>query len=306
VDWQTVEPGMAGAIAGQRLPESFLHTTRQYYFPLAKRIAERSCQSDGALVIGISGAQGTGKSTLAEFLRVMLQTGSDMKCAVLSLDDIYLTRKERQVLANDVHPLLQTRGVPGTHDVRLGIDTIGRLTTARPGEKVRVPRFDKSEDDRAPEKYWDAYPGGAGVVLFEGWCIGALPESGASLLDPVNALERNEDSDGRWRRYVNDTLAGSYQQLFGLIDHLVMLRAPSMDCIFEWRWLQEKKLAATKKGHGRALMDQQQVRRFIQHYERITRHIQQEMPARADWVFNLAPDHSIESMCDSFHNHLKL
>jgi len=296
MEWQVVEPGIGGAIAGQQLPEGFLQAVHHYYFPLAERIAERSHQADRTLVIGINGAQGTGKSTLAELLRIMLQAGSGIRCAVLSLDDIYLTRKERQRLAKDIHPLLQTRGVPGTHDVLLGVNTIGRLIHAQPGEKVLVPRFDKAEDDRAPEEHWDAYSGGADVVLFEGWCVGALPEPEVSLLDPVNTLEQSEDSDGRWRRYVNDTLADSYQQLFGLIDHLVMLRAPSMHCIFEWRWLQEQKLAAAKKGHGRGLMDQQQVQLFMQHYERITRYILQEMPNRAERVFNLAPDHSIESV----------
>jgi len=226
----------------------------------------------------------------------MLQVGSGIKCAVLSLDDIYLTLKERQVLANTIHPLLRTRGVPGTHDVQLGVNTISRLIHSRPGETILIPRFDKAGDDRAPDEHWGAYPGGVDVVLFEGWCVGARPEPGVSLQDPVNALEKSEDSDGRWRRYVNDTLAGSYQQLFGLIDYLVMFRAPSMHCIFEWRWLQEQKLAATKKGHGRGLMDQQQVQRFMQHYERITRYILQEMPGRADRVFNLASDHSIESV----------
>jgi len=296
MDWQAVEPGIVRAIAEQQLPECFLNTAQHYYFPLAKRIAEHSRQTGRTLVIGISGAQGTGKSTLADILRIMLQAGSDTKCAVLSLDDFYLTRKERQILANKIHPLLQTRGVPGTHDVQLGINTISRLIRSRPGETILVPRFDKAEDDRAPEEYWGAYPGGANVVIFEGWCVGALPETESSLRDPINALEHSEDSDGRWRRYINDTLAGSYQQLFGLIDYLVMLRAPSMHCIFEWRWLQEQKLAATKKGQGRGLMNQQQVQRFMQHYERITRYILQEMPGRADQVFNLGSDHSIQSV----------
>ncbi|GMQ87523.1 MAG: kinase [Gammaproteobacteria bacterium] len=296
MEWRAVESGIAGAIAGQQLPESFPDTVRRYYFPLAQCIAQRSARAGRALVIGINGAQGTGKSTLAEFLRIMLQSGSDIKCAVLSLDDIYLTRKQRQELADTVHPLLLTRGVPGTHDVQLGINTIRRLMHARPGETISVPRFDKAEDDRAPEEHWDVFPGGADVVLFEGWCVGALPESEASLRDPINALEQKEDGDGRWRHYVNATLVDSYQQLFGLIDYLVMLKAPSMHCIFEWRWLQEKKLAVNKQDFGSSLMDRQQIQRFVQHYERLTRHILQEMPTRADRVFGLAPDHSIESV----------
>ena len=40
-------------------------------------------------------------------------------------------------LADDVHPLLAVRGVPGTHDVKLAIDTLERLIEQR-GAGVRA------------------------------------------------------------------------------------------------------------------------------------------------------------------------
>jgi D-glycerate 3-kinase len=118
------------------------------------------------------------------------------------------------------------------------------------------------------------------------------------LLEPVNELERLEDADGRWRGYVNEQLAGSYRQLFACVDVLLMLRAPSFDCVFEWRRLQERKLAAKVGAQGvpagrSQVMDDAALRRFIMHFERITRHLQEEMPARADLVAQLDADRRI-------------
>jgi pantothenate kinase-related protein Tda10 len=68
------------------------------------------------LVVGLTGPQGSGKSTLAARLPDLL-AAAGLNAGVLALDDLYLTKAERQRLAADVHPLFATRGVPGTHDV---------------------------------------------------------------------------------------------------------------------------------------------------------------------------------------------
>ena len=83
-------------------------------------------QGGHPLVLGICGAQGSGKSTLAEALAERLERDG-LACAVLSLDDLYLTRAERERLARGVHPLLATRGPPGTHDTSLGIAVLDAL-----------------------------------------------------------------------------------------------------------------------------------------------------------------------------------
>ncbi len=237
------------------------------------------------VVIGLCGAQGSGKSTAAARAAEQL-AAEGLATAVLSLDDLYLTLAERVSLAATVHPLLRTRGVPGTHDVGLGIALLDGLAR---GGTVRLPRFDKAADDRAPADAWPLTPPDLRVLLFEGWCVGAAPQADDALAEPVNALEADEDRDGRWRHYVNDQLAGPYQSLFARLDRLVLLRAPDFGVVRGWRIEQEQALRqATGGGMSDADID-----RFVRHYERLTRHILAEMLGRADVTVSLDPNRTI-------------
>ena len=106
------------------------------------------------------------------------------------------------------------------------------------------------------------------------------------LAEPVNALERNFDPDGRWRAYVNDALAGPYQHLFDRIGFLVFLAAPSFEVVAGWRKEQEAKLRARVDASSHVMSDDQ-IDRFVQFYERLTRFMLAEMPSRADAVVRL-------------------
>lgn len=234
------------------------------------------------VVLGICGAQGSGKSTLVNSLQDHLGRAG-ISCAVLSIDDLYLTRAERERLAAEVHPMLVTRGPPGTHDVALGIEVLDAL---RAGTNVALPRFDKARDNRADPAVWPRVGGQCQVLLFEGWCVGAVPQDEADLDRPVNELEAQEDADGVWRRFVNAALAGAYRALFSRIDRLVLLAAPGFDVVFDWRMQQEEELRAARPDED-GIMSGAQVARFIQHYERITRHVLAEMPSRADLLVRL-------------------
>lgn len=235
------------------------------------------------VVIGICGAQGCGKSTVSQALaRTLREDG--IATAVLSIDDIYLTRGEREQLAHSVHPLLVTRGVPGTHDIALGLDTVAALER---GEATPLPRFDKTIDDRFPREAWPLAPSACRVLIFEGWCVGARAEPPEALDTPINRLEVQEDAASHWRRYANAALAELYRALFERIDRLALLAAPGFDVVFEWRMQQERELARSAGPDAPAVMDEAQVARFIQHYERITRDILREMPNRADCVVQL-------------------
>ena len=251
------------------------------YLPLAQWLFQRHEQT-GQRLIGINGAQGSGKSTLARILALLLQQGFDKSVVVLSLDDFYLTRVQRDELAKRVHPLLQTRGVPGTHDVTLALAVLTALKNAEP---VMLPQFDKSLDDRVASSCWKTLELPVDIILFEGWCVGALPQNNKQLQPPVNELEVQEDAQGIWRQFVNTRLATDYQTLFALLDTLLMLKVPSFDCVYAWRALQESRL---QQG-----MSQQQLRRFILHYERLTKHMLNEMPQRADKVLHVGEDHQI-------------
>lgn len=261
-----------------------------YYARIADAIAAQRAQTGAPLLAGICGSQGSGKSTMAAFVAALLEARG-LPTAILSLDDLYLDPEDRPT---GVHPLFATRGVPGTHDVALGLDTIGRLLGAAPDEVAAIPRFDKARDRRAPVEKWDRFTGPAAVVLFEGWCIGATPEDEAALADPVNTLESGEDPDGVWRRHANACLADDYRGLFGRLGFLVYLKAPSFDCVLRWRTLQEQKLRA-REGEGAGMTDAA-LARFVMHYERITRHLAETLPAHADILVELATDQSIATM----------
>lgn len=225
-------------------------------------------------LLAITGAQGAGKTTLLRELPRMLSDAGGYRVAALSLDDFYLSRAERLALGQRLHPLFVTRGVPGTHDLAL-LETV--LDDLRAGRGASIPRFDKAADDRAPPRDWGSIDAGSlDLILLEGWCLALPPEPEAALHAPVNALERLEDPEGVWRREVNRALATSYRRLFAGFDWVVALMAPSFDAVFEWRRQQEQALLATLAATGEPrpglLGEPQALRRFVAHFERLTRH----------------------------------
>lgn len=255
-----------------------------FYLPMAAWVAEHA--EERMLVLGLNGAQGTGKSALARLLKRLLERIYGMRVAILSLDDLYLTAAERMRRAETIHPLLATRGVPGTHDVDLGMRTIRALRERKP---LALPRFDKAHDDRLPVAQWPRWTRRCDVLIFEGWCVGARPQRGSELREPLNGLERLEDPTGDWRWYVNRELGGRYQALFGEIDVLVMLRPESFEHVYAWREEQEARLR--QAGGGPEVMSPTAVGRFVMHFERLTRFMWEEMPGRADAVVVLGDDH---------------
>lgn len=110
--------------------------------------------------------------------------------------------------------------------------------------------------------------------------MGATAQEPSALATAINELEALDDADAVWRTYVNNTLAVDYQRLFGLADTLLMLRAPSFDTVFKWRLEQEQKMA-------KPLMNDAEILRFIQYYQRITEHCLEEMPSRVDYLYQL-------------------
>ncbi len=269
-------------IVAERLPESFRRAAAMVCAPLAEMAAEARRTAGRTVVLGICGAQGSGKTTIAAAaVRMLAERG--LRCVVLSLDDLYLSHAARLRLARAVHPLLATRGPPGTHHPALGIEVLARL--GEPGE-VALPRFDKAADTLRDRAEWPLVQAPVDVVLFEGWCVGARPQPPEALIEPVNALERDEDPDGRWRTFVNVALDGAYQPLFARIDRLILLQAPGFEVVAGWRAEQEAKLRE-RTGRG---MAPGEIARFVAHYERLTRWVAEEMPRRADWVVPLASD----------------
>ncbi|BAW80663.1 kinase-like protein [Candidatus Nitrosoglobus terrae] len=266
------------------------------YLPLAEWVVEeRKRVLKDVFILGINGAQGSGKSTLCALLQVILETGFSQRAVSVSIDNFYLTRSERQRLAAEVHPLLITRGVPGTHNVVLAISIFKSLKAARPNSSIRLPIFDKALDDQLPEEKELIFQGRPDIVLFEGWCVGARPEPDHQLARSINRLEAEEDPDGVWRYYVNRALGRQYAQLFSLLDKLLLLEIPEFKVAYAQRLEQEQQLARRLLKEGgansaRRIMDTDELKRFIMHFQRLTEYMLDEMSVRADLVLKINAD----------------
>ena len=204
----------------------------------------------------------------------------DIQCAGSSRGDIAATddlvHRDSGWLAGGVVIVL------GVIDKDVELGDIG----GQEGE-VELPVFDKGLDDQSGTR---RIRGPYDVVLLEGWCVGAEAATEASLVDPINELERERDADCTWRRYVNAQLAGDYSQTWDALDYLVYLRVPDLAAVRRWRLQQESSRPADQR------LDSDAVDRFVQHYERITRSMMASLPDRADLTIDLAEDHSIATM----------
>jgi len=278
-------------VINHRLPTDFLSTIESWYFPIAQELAKKHQEKKETILINVNGSQGSGKSTLTAFLSLILNHHLGINTIDISLDDFYLTKAQRLQLAKDVHPLLATRGVPGTHDLKLATSC---LTNLLQKQACTLPLFDKAQDDRANSDLWKKIDDSVDIILFEGWCIDAPFQSENELEMPINELETKEDASGAWRKYVNEKLITYHQQFFNLSDYSVFLQIPNFEKVYEWRGLQEQKLALDS--HDQAVMKKQDIRRFIQHYERITRSCLKILPVKADMVIKLNDEHKIVSL----------
>jgi len=237
-------------------------------------------RSHGSRCYAIAGLQGTGKSTLsAQMAQRAARDGQ--RVVALSIDDFYLGHDAREELGRRVHPLCGTRGVPGTHDVALACEVLDGLREGRP---VALPRFDKIADDRLPKAQWPVV-GHADLVILEGWFLKVPAQSPDELAAPVNALERDEDPDGTWRRWSNAALQRDYPPLWSRLDRMLFLQGPGFDIVPQWRWQQEQTLQAQHP--DRQAMSRARVERFVQFFERVSRQAMRTLPGIADRTIRL-------------------
>ncbi len=278
-------------IKEHQLPAAFQQTARQFFVPIVNALHQQVQVSSAPFFLAINGCQGSGKSTLAAFLANCLQHMYSYKVAVLSLDDFYLPQSQRAALANNIHPLLKTRGVPGTHDISLLTDTLQSLAKR---QVTKLPRFDKAIDDPLAQSKWPSITS-ADLVIFEGWCWGVTPQDEQSLAPACNTLEQQHDQQGIWRHYVNQQLKQHYVPLYQYMNTWLMLAAPSFACVNAWRWQQEQQLA-TKNQHNstrKQIMSKSQVAQFIQYFQRLTEHGLQTLPASCQYLLSLDCDRNI-------------
>jgi len=244
---------------------------------LLDQYAGRIARARRPYVLGLSGLQGSGKSTLAREMKAQAEARG-WPTEVLSLDDFYYSRSEREVLAHQIHPLLRTRGVPGTHEIELLLSVLAALPQASDKLPVSYPRFDKGRDTRVAPSKWPKVVRPPKLVILEGWALGLRPQLQAALLQPVNSLERDEDPEGVWRHWVNKQLR-AYQPLWRKLDALIVLQAPNWEIVRKWRSEQEEELLAR---HAPLAMDADTMLRFLAHYERLSRHALATLAEQAD------------------------
>ena len=261
---------------------------KNYYIPICNLIYKNYLKKNKVIIIGLSGGQGSGKTTITEILKIILKTKYNLNTVSFSIDDFYKTLSERKKLSKKSHELFLTRGVPGTHDIKLLLRTFKNLQK-KSFRKFLIPKFDKSKDDRMIKRKWKVVKRKPSVVIFEGWCVGAVHQNKYELKKPINLLEKELDPKSIWRKKVNNQLKNIYSVIFKKIDQLIFLKVPSFKSVYKWRLLQERKLQLTSK--SKKTMSSSQVKRFIMFYERVTKQMIKDAPKRAQVVLSLSRKH---------------
>ena len=265
----------------------------KFYLPLSEWIYSVYKKDNKTKIIGLSGGQGAGKSTITGILKLILKKKYGLELCIFSIDDFYKTKSERKKMSKKVHPLFLTRGVPGTHDVNLINKTFKNLKK-KIFKPVLIPKFDKSTDDRVKKSQWIKIKKPPSIIIFEGWCVGAKYQKENLLKKPLNMIEKKHDTDIRWRKKVNNQLKKPYKKIFSKIDKLVYLKAPSFNHIFQWRLDQEQKLKLTSKSKN--TMSKSKIREFIMFYERITRNMMKDFSQISDLTIFLDKKHRSTKM----------
>lgn len=292
-----IDTMLADFMSKHKLSDGFIGTAQKWYIPLANRILMHRNSAKKPFFVGVNGCQGSGKSTLSAFIEQYLIEFTHLKVVSMSLDDFYYSKGHRLSLAVKIHPLLKTRGVPGTHNTSAMFKVLSDLKTGK--SSVAIPRFDKATDDPFESSSWPIVKSPVDVVIVEGWCWGVKPQQASELAHPINQLERQEDELAVWRHYVNSILHDEYLKLYQFMDFWIMLKAPSFDNVLGWRIEQEHKLrdaqTAQKPESARlsGIMTDTQVKRFIQHYQRLTEHGIDTLPDQCDVVFMLDQNRQI-------------
>ena len=267
---------------------------KNYLIPICFWIAKKA-DNKKPYFVGLAGGQGTGKTTISSIIKIILEKYFKLKVFKISIDDFYKTRKERIALSKKVHPMLLTRGVPGTHDINMMLDFF-KKSKAKKFKSIKLPNFNKAIDDRFPKNKWNTINKRPDVIIFEGWCVGARAETNKTLKKSINSMEKANDHKLVWRKYVNQQLKTKYKKLYSQLNCMIYLKAKNFSLLQKWRLKQEHKLwLKTKKKGGHKIMSKGDVIKFMQTYQRITQNMFKNMPKYASIILNLNSNHQIKT-----------
>lgn len=267
---------------------------KKIYIPISFWIEGKYKKKGKTLLLGFSGPQGSGKTTVSGILKIILKKFFKRRIHISSIDDFYKTGDDRNKMSNEIHPLLKTRGVPGTHDINL-LKNFFNFIEKKKFKKIKLPKFDKSTNNRLKKKYWFSIKKKPEIIILEGWCVGAKPQSNYLIRKPINNLEKYEDRDLIWRKHVNEKLKKEYKKLFAMIDYFIFMKIPNFSMVFKWRLLQESKLK--KKSYlKKKVMSYNEIKRFIMYYQRITLQMIKDLSKSASVVMFLKKNHEIKKI----------
>ena len=268
---------------------------KSYLIPVCFWISKKA-NNKQPYFVGLAGGQGTGKTTISSLLEIILRKYFKLNVFKISIDDFYRTREERFNLSKKVHPLLMTRGVPGTHDIKIMLDFFRKSKTKK-FKSFKLPKFNKAIDDRCKKNQWYTIKKRPDVVIFEGWCVGARAEKNSTIKKSINSLEKANDAQLIWRNYVNKQLKTKYKKLYDQLDCLVYLKAKNFSLLQKWRLIQEKKLWLKNKNKktNNKIMSKGDVINFMQTYQRVTQNMFKFAPRYASIILNLNSNHQIKS-----------
>jgi len=271
-----------------------IKSLKKIYIPISFWIENKYKKKGETLILGFSGGQGSGKTTVSGILKIILKKFFKRRIHVSSIDDFYKTLNDRDKMSHKIHPLFKIRGVPGTHDINL-VKKFFNIIKKNKFEKIKLPRFEKAKDNRAKKKYWFNIKQKPDIVILEGWCVGARPQSNSLIKKPVNILEKYEDENLIWRKHVNEKLKREYKKLFAMIDYYIFMKIPNFNMVFKWRLLQEKKLRK-KLRFKKKIMSYNEIKRFIMFYQRITLQMIKDLSKSASIVMLLSKNHEIKKV----------
>ncbi|MDB3888858.1 uridine kinase [Candidatus Pelagibacter sp.] len=267
---------------------------KSFLIPVCFWIAKKT-NNKTPYFVGLAGGQGTGKTTISSILKIILTKYFKLKVFKISVDDFYKTRKDRILLSKKVHPMLLTRGVPGTHDINIMLNFFKKIKSKK-FKNLKVPSFNKALDDRSSKKNWQSIKERPDIIIFEGWCVGAKAVSTNSLKRSINSVEKTKDPRLVWRKYVNQQLKSKYKNLYSQLNCLIYLKAKNFSLLQNWRLKQEYKLRLkNKKKNKNKIMNKEDVFNFMKTYQRITENMFKTMPKFASIVIHLNSNHQIKS-----------
>jgi len=268
---------------------------KYFLIPICFWIAKKA-KNRKPFIVGLSGGQGTGKTTISSIMSIILKKYFKLNIFKISIDDFYKTRKERFLLSKKIHNLLKTRGVPGTHDTSIILDFLNKVKHKN-FKPLKLPKFNKAADDRFKKEFWYSINKRPDVIIFEGWCIGARPQKNYQLKKHINSVEKLNDQNLIWRKYVNYQLKKNYRKLFNQLNCLLYLKAKNFNLLQKWRLKQERKLLTFSREYKNLkIMNKKEVINFMKTYERITENMFKDAPKYASIILNLNSNHQIKSV----------